>query len=231
VAEAIDFCDFYAREAERLFAPRRVDVPGEENATTNLPRGVAVVIAPWNFPLAILCGMTTAALVTGNPVVMKPAEQSSLTGLRLFETLAATGFTGGIDRLRTPKTGESDRRLAGATGQPHVVPSAHAVTTQGTPGHHFADHGDAEIAWAARGVTARQVDTVDRRERPEARREGRQPGLVHLRQCNREKGPARTRAHSREIGKIHRQRFMAQIVGVGTRKKMPTFNQHVGRDC
>ena len=95
VAEAIDFCDFYAREAERLLAPRRVDVPGEENATTHLPRGVAVVIAPWNFPLAILCGMTTAALVTGNVVVMKPAEQSSLTGLRLFEILREAGVPAG----------------------------------------------------------------------------------------------------------------------------------------
>ena len=95
VAEAIDFCDYYAREAERLFAPRRVDLPGEENATTHLPRGVAVVIAPWNFPLAILCGMTAAALVTGNAVVMKPAEQSSLTGLRLFEILREAGVPAG----------------------------------------------------------------------------------------------------------------------------------------
>jgi RHH-type proline utilization regulon transcriptional repressor/proline dehydrogenase/delta 1-pyrroline-5-carboxylate dehydrogenase len=95
VAEAIDFCEYYAREAERLFAPRRVDVPGEENATTHLPRGVAVVIAPWNFPLAILCGMTAAALVTGNAVVMKPAEQSSLTGHRLFEILREAGVPAG----------------------------------------------------------------------------------------------------------------------------------------
>ena len=95
VAEAIDFCEYYAREAERLFAVRRVDMPGEENATTHLPRGVAVVIAPWNFPLAILCGMTAAALVTGNTVVMKPAEQSSLTGLRLFEILRTAGVPAG----------------------------------------------------------------------------------------------------------------------------------------
>ncbi|MFM7136443.1 MAG: aldehyde dehydrogenase family protein, partial [Planctomycetota bacterium] len=95
VAEAIDFCEYYAREGEGLFAPRRVDVPGEENATTHRPRGVAVVIAPWNFPLAILCGMTTAALVTGNAVVMKPAEQSSLTGLRLFEILREAGVPAG----------------------------------------------------------------------------------------------------------------------------------------
>jgi RHH-type transcriptional regulator, proline utilization regulon repressor / proline dehydrogenase / delta 1-pyrroline-5-carboxylate dehydrogenase len=95
VAEAIDFCEYYARAAESLFAARRVDVPGEENATTHLPRGVAVVIAPWNFPLAILCGMTSAALVTGNAVVMKPAEQSALTGLLLFEIFREAGVPPG----------------------------------------------------------------------------------------------------------------------------------------
>ncbi|MBU6308927.1 MAG: proline dehydrogenase family protein [Planctomycetes bacterium] len=91
VAEAIDFCDYYARQAVELVAPRRVDVPGEENATAFLPRGVSVVIAPWNFPLAILAGMTTAALVTGNPVVMKPAEQSSLIARKLHEILLEAG--------------------------------------------------------------------------------------------------------------------------------------------
>ena len=96
VAEAIDFCEYYAGEAERLFAPRRVNVPGEENVTMHAPRGVAVVIAPWNFPLAILCGMTSAALVTGNAVVMKPAEQSSLVGLRLFEILREAGVPEGV---------------------------------------------------------------------------------------------------------------------------------------
>ena len=91
VAEAIDFCCYYADEARRLAQPVRVDVPGEENTTSWQPRGVAVVIAPWNFPLAILAGMTTAALVTGNTVVMKPAEQSSLIALRLHEILIEAG--------------------------------------------------------------------------------------------------------------------------------------------
>jgi len=95
VAEAIDFCEYYAREAEGMAIPCRVDVPGEENATTHLPRGVAVVIAPWNFPLAILAGMTTAALVTGNTVVMKPAEQSSLVAWRLHEILLEAGVPAG----------------------------------------------------------------------------------------------------------------------------------------
>ena len=91
VAEAIDFCEYYASGAESLAFPRRVDVPGEENAGDFRPRGVAVVIAPWNFPLAILAGMTTAALVTGNGVVMKPAEQSSAVGWRLHAILLEAG--------------------------------------------------------------------------------------------------------------------------------------------
>ena len=91
VAEAIDFCTYYAASARRLSRGHRVDVPGEENATEWLPRGPTVVIAPWNFPLAILAGMTTAGLVAGNPVIMKPAEQSSLIGLRLHEILLEAG--------------------------------------------------------------------------------------------------------------------------------------------
>jgi RHH-type proline utilization regulon transcriptional repressor/proline dehydrogenase/delta 1-pyrroline-5-carboxylate dehydrogenase len=86
VCEAIDFCEYYAREALRLDAGQHViEPPGETNQLGYLPRGVTAVIAPWNFPLAILTGMTMAALVTGNPVVMKPAEQSSLIAARFFE--------------------------------------------------------------------------------------------------------------------------------------------------
>ncbi|MGQ0626701.1 MAG: proline dehydrogenase family protein [Phycisphaerales bacterium] len=75
--EAIDFCDFYARESVRLFSRQRIGrFIGELDEQWYQPRGVAVVIAPWNFPLAICCGMTVAALVTGNPVIVKPAEQT-----------------------------------------------------------------------------------------------------------------------------------------------------------
>ncbi|MGH8017947.1 MAG: proline dehydrogenase family protein [Opitutaceae bacterium] len=92
VAEAIDFCRFYAKEMRRLAGLHSNETtPGEDNATHYLPRGVAVVIAPWNFPLAILCGMTTAALVTGNTVIMKPAEQTPLIAARLFEILREAG--------------------------------------------------------------------------------------------------------------------------------------------
>ncbi|MEQ8785951.1 MAG: L-glutamate gamma-semialdehyde dehydrogenase [Pirellulaceae bacterium] len=85
ICEAIDFCEYYAAEAIRLEQPRGADVPGEENRFAYLPRGVTAVIAPWNFPLAILAGMTTAALATGNTVVMKPAEQSPVIAALLME--------------------------------------------------------------------------------------------------------------------------------------------------
>jgi RHH-type proline utilization regulon transcriptional repressor/proline dehydrogenase/delta 1-pyrroline-5-carboxylate dehydrogenase len=85
VDEAIDFCQFYAAEGIKLQAGGGVDVPGEENRFEYLPRGVTAVIAPWNFPLAILTGMSTAALITGNTVILKPAEQSSAVGSLLME--------------------------------------------------------------------------------------------------------------------------------------------------
>ncbi len=96
VAEAIDFCEFYARRMIELAEPRRRDVPGETNEIEHVARGVAVVIPPWNFPLAIPTGMTVAALVAGNTVVLKPAEQSPLTALALFRTLYKAGLPVGV---------------------------------------------------------------------------------------------------------------------------------------
>lgn len=97
VAEAVDFCRYYAQHARELHTPKRVGlIPGEFNELTYQGRGVAVVIAPWNFPLAILCGMTTAALVTGNTVIMKPAEQSAVIGAHLFRILVEAGAPAGV---------------------------------------------------------------------------------------------------------------------------------------
>src|SRR5205807_6543080 len=76
VCEAIDFLEYYARGAIELEAGRSLlQVPGERNDLRYVPRGVVGVISPWNFPPAIPCGMTAAALATGNAVVLKPAEQ------------------------------------------------------------------------------------------------------------------------------------------------------------
>ena len=91
VAEAIDFCEYYAAEAVEMAGGLRMDVPGETNWYGYRPRGVVSVIAPWNFPLAIPAGMTAAALVTGNTVVLKPAEQSSVVAVQLVEILYEAG--------------------------------------------------------------------------------------------------------------------------------------------
>jgi RHH-type proline utilization regulon transcriptional repressor/proline dehydrogenase/delta 1-pyrroline-5-carboxylate dehydrogenase len=106
VIEAIDFCRFYAEEARRLGRGRLTqDVAGEMSLESYLPRGIGAVIAPWNFPLAILCGMSVAALVTGNTVVIKPAEQSSVIGALFMEVLQESGLPEGVANLLTG-TGE-----------------------------------------------------------------------------------------------------------------------------
>ena len=93
VAEAIDFCSFYADSYERLSVPQLTDkVAGEESFLRQEPIGCVAVIAPWNFPLAILTGMLTAPLVCGNTVLIKPAEQSSLTAYELVKVLLKAGF-------------------------------------------------------------------------------------------------------------------------------------------
>src|SRR5213592_655795 len=97
IREAIDFCLFYAQQMRFIGRPRLTQqVPGEESYYHYWPRGVAFVIAPWNFPLAILCGMTTAALVTGNTVIMKSAEQSAVCGAMLMEILEEAGVPPGV---------------------------------------------------------------------------------------------------------------------------------------
>ena len=92
VCEAIDFLEYYALEAIELDRGRElVQVPGERNTMRYAPRGVTAVIAPWNFPLAIPCGMTAAALAAGNAAVLKPAEQSPGNALALVEALHDAG--------------------------------------------------------------------------------------------------------------------------------------------
>ncbi len=97
VCEAIDYVEFYAREMMRLGEKRILgNIPGETNEYFYEPRGVAAVIAPWNFPLAILTGMSCAALVTGNSVILKPAEQSSVTAAKLMEIYIRAGVPPGV---------------------------------------------------------------------------------------------------------------------------------------
>jgi RHH-type proline utilization regulon transcriptional repressor/proline dehydrogenase/delta 1-pyrroline-5-carboxylate dehydrogenase len=97
VCEAIDFCEYYGRRMLALDAGGEVgSPPGEENRLLYGGRGVAAVIAPWNFPLAITTGMTVAALVTGNAVVLKPAEQTPAVAAELVGALVEAGVPPGV---------------------------------------------------------------------------------------------------------------------------------------
>lgn len=96
VSEAIDFCLYYAEEMERLDKGVNYDVSGETNRYIYQPRGIAVVISPWNFPLAIACGMTVAALVAGNCTLLKPAETSSVITAKFTEILVEAGIPKGV---------------------------------------------------------------------------------------------------------------------------------------
>jgi len=106
VCEAIDFCEYYGREVVRLAEGGTVQSPpGEANSLTYRARGVAAVIAPWNFPLAIATGMTAAALVAGNAVVLKPAEQTPAVAYELYLALEAAGLPDGVCQF-LPGSGE-----------------------------------------------------------------------------------------------------------------------------
>jgi len=97
VCEAIDFLEYYAREMIRLGSPRYLgEVAGEVNECFYQPKGVSAVLAPWNFPLAISCGMCAAALVAGNTVVYKPSGQTSVVGHTLLQVLREAGLPAGV---------------------------------------------------------------------------------------------------------------------------------------
>ncbi len=106
VCEAIDYLEYYSRRMLVLAGGGEVSSPpGEDNRLGYLPRGVCAVIAPWNFPLAIATGMVAAALVTGNAVVLKPAEQSPGVAAELVAAFDAAGLPRGVLGL-VPGTGE-----------------------------------------------------------------------------------------------------------------------------
>ena len=96
VSEAIDFCRYYANEMERLAGERNYDLAGENNRYHYQPRGITLVISPWNFPFAIPTGMTVASLVAGNPTLIKPAAVSSVIAAKLAEILIEAGIPKGV---------------------------------------------------------------------------------------------------------------------------------------
>lgn len=93
VSEAIDFCEYYARQMVKFASPEpTVQMPGERGEMRYIPLGAGIVIPPWNFPLAIMAGMTVAALVAGNTVVLKPSSETPTIAAKFVEVLLAAGL-------------------------------------------------------------------------------------------------------------------------------------------
>ena len=99
VREAVDFCRYYAKQANNLQGFELKGFDGLTRIASRQGRGVFVCISPWNFPLAIFLGQITAALVAGNTVVAKPAEQTSLIAARAVELMNEAGFPAGTIQL------------------------------------------------------------------------------------------------------------------------------------
>ena len=116
VCEAIDFLRYYCDQAERLLQLRHADLAGEENRHDYRPLGVAAVIPPWNFPLAIPTGMTAAALVTGNAVVLKPSSETPIIAARLVELLHSAGLPAGVLNYLPGSGGTIGESLVAHTG-------------------------------------------------------------------------------------------------------------------
>ena len=106
VVEAIDFLEYYAREAMRLSCKMNFNVPGENNEYFYQPRGVGVVIAPWNFPLAILTGMLSASIVSGNTAILKPSSLTPVIAAKLMEVLREVDLPKGVVNFLPGSGGE-----------------------------------------------------------------------------------------------------------------------------
>ncbi|MEL7407424.1 MAG: L-glutamate gamma-semialdehyde dehydrogenase, partial [Cyanobacteria bacterium J06558_2] len=153
VTEAIDFCRYYAAEMERLAAGTNYDIAGENNRYFYQPKGIAVVISPWNFPMAIATGMTVAALVTGNCTLLKPAATSSVIAAKLAEILVDAGVPPGVFQYVPGKGSEvgnylvehPDTHVIAFTGSREVGCQIYAAAAQLKPGQKHLKRVIAEL--------------------------------------------------------------------------------------
>ncbi|MEZ2304924.1 MAG: L-glutamate gamma-semialdehyde dehydrogenase [Microcoleus sp.] len=138
VSEAIDFCRYYADEMERLDQGQNYDVAGETNRYSYQPRGISLIISPWNFPLAIPVGMTVASLVAGNCTLLKPAEVSSVIAAKITEILLEAGIPKGVFQYVPCK---------GSTVGAYMVkhPDVHMITFTGSQEVGCKIYADAAI--------------------------------------------------------------------------------------
>ncbi len=177
VGETIDFLEFYAREAHRLHhATTPIQFPNERNQLRYVPLGVGAVIPPWNFPLAIMAGMTMAAVVTGNTVILKPSVDAPTIAARFFALLEEAGMPEGVVTLcqgEGPEFGSAlvahpQTRFIAFTGSKAVGLTIHESAAHTQPGQIFIKRtilemggkdailvaGDADLEDAVAGVAA-----------------------------------------------------------------------------
>ena len=177
VSEAIDYCNYYGKEMLRLADNvRRRDIPGQTNEYFYAPRGVVAVISPWNFPLALLAGMSAAALVTGNTIVIKPASPAAVCAAKFAELIEQAGFPAGVANylpgrgdeigeklVRHPNvtmiafTGSREvgcRIMQAANGQPTTEPGIKHVLAQLSAKNAIIVDSDADMDEAIKGVIA-----------------------------------------------------------------------------
>jgi RHH-type transcriptional regulator, proline utilization regulon repressor / proline dehydrogenase / delta 1-pyrroline-5-carboxylate dehydrogenase len=153
IAEAIDFLEFYARDMRHLGRPQRLgQEPGELNHLEWRPRGLAVVISPWNFSLAIPTGLVCSTLVTGNVVLFKPSERSPMMGYHLYQLFQEAGLPSGVLHFMPggPEIGKAlvahpEIHVIAFTGSKeaglHIIQQASKVQ----PGQHHVPHAIAEM--------------------------------------------------------------------------------------
>ena len=129
VAETIDFCELYAREALRMTTAKPfTQIPGERGSLFYIPLGVGAVIPPWNFPCAIMAGMTVASVVMGNTVILKPSHESPTIAAKFFELLEEAGMPAGVvnfcpgsgSTFGDPLVGHPKTRYVAFTGSKEV---------------------------------------------------------------------------------------------------------------
>jgi 1-pyrroline-5-carboxylate dehydrogenase len=167
IAEGIDFLEYYGREMLR-YAQGKPLVPyaGEENEMHYIPMGVGIVIPPWNFPFAIMAGMTSAAIVSGNTVVLKPSSDAPVVAARFAELLESCGLPPGVVNLVTGSGGSigdalvSDPRVRfiSFTGSKEVGLRINRLAAEVQPGQHWIKRVVAEMGGKDGIVIAADAD-------------------------------------------------------------------------
>ena len=146
VSEAIDFLNYYSHESRKLFSCEKLISPsGEDNSSFYQSRGVAAIISPWNFPLAILTGMSSAAMVCGNTVILKPAKQASVIAAKYVEILHEAGLPPGVCNYLSGDgrtignylVSHKDVNLIAFTGSMEVGLNINKIASEVSPGQDF----------------------------------------------------------------------------------------------